>query len=248
MALARERTTANLQGQGGTSIFHITQPGEEYLARGIGHEGGDIDANQIDASAAVRIADWCMCEIVRVYHALSLDEAQALCDAIGAREFPRVWQVFGKKRVLDTSLSYADQTLLLLYSDPSSAVPAEDLIEWTEHSNPAVFRRDVLTKLHMARHIEWDRETHMAIIGPKGIARVEASLLDSSGDGVQQAAGEIRYQALRRCNRKQLASLGRKPVVPNVSSKLTRTQLGPSHTSLCAMICGHEWRLMPDGS
>jgi hypothetical protein len=152
--------------------------------RGIGHEAGDIDANQIDASAAVRIADWCMCEIVRVYHALSLEEAQALCDAIVAREFPRVWQVFGKKRVLDTSLSYADQTLLLLYSDPSSAVPAEDLIEWTEHSNPAVFRRDVLTKLHRARHIEWDRETHMAIIGPKGIARVEASLLDSSGDGV----------------------------------------------------------------
>jgi hypothetical protein len=33
MALARERTTANLRRQGGTSIFHITQPGEEYLAR-----------------------------------------------------------------------------------------------------------------------------------------------------------------------------------------------------------------------
>jgi hypothetical protein len=152
--------------------------------RGIGHEGSDIDANQIDASAAVRIADWCMCEIIREYHTLSLEEAQALCDAIMAREFPLVWQVFGKKRVLNTSLSYADQVLLLLYSDPSSAVPAEDLIDWTEHSNPGVFRRDVLTNLHKHRHIEWDRETQMVIIGPKGIARVEASLLNVSGDGV----------------------------------------------------------------
>ena len=151
--------------------------------RGIGHEGGEVDANQIDASASVRIADWCVCEIVRVYHALSLEEAQTLCDAIVTREFPRVWHVFGKKRVLDRSLSYGDQTLLLLYSDPNSAVATEDLISWTEHSNPAVFRRDVLTKLHKERHVEWDRETQMVLIGPKGIARVETSLLDASLSG-----------------------------------------------------------------
>jgi hypothetical protein len=114
----------------------------------------------------------------------SLTEHIEALRTIVAREFPRVWQVFGKKRVLNASLSYTDQTLLLLYSDPSSAVPAEDLIEWTEHSNPAVFRRDVLTKLHRARHIEWDRDTHMVVIGPKGIARVEASLLNARGDGV----------------------------------------------------------------
>jgi hypothetical protein len=142
--------------------------------RGIGHEGGDVDANQIDASIAMRIADWCMCELIRVYYSISLEEAQALCDAIVARQLPQVWNVFGKKRVLNTSLSYADQTLLLLYSDPDSAVPVEDLVAWTEYSNPAMFRRDVLTRLHKDRLVEWDRGTQMVVIGPKGIERVES--------------------------------------------------------------------------
>lgn len=145
--------------------------------RGIGHEGGDVDANEIDAAAAVKIADWCMCEIIRVYHALSLEEAQALCDAVMARQVPQVWNVFGKKRVLNTSLSYGEQTLLLLYSAPDLAVPVEDLVAWTEHSNPTVFRRDVLSRLHKDRFIEWDQETQMVVIGPKGILRVEQSLL-----------------------------------------------------------------------
>jgi hypothetical protein len=161
--------------------------------RGIGHEGGDVDANETDASVAARLADWCVCEIVRVYHALSLEEAQALCDAITTRQLPEVWNVFGKKRVLDTSLSYGEQTLLLLYSDPDVAVAVEDLIAWTEHSNPTVFRRDVLSRLHSERAIEWDRETQMVVIGPKGVRRVEESLL-----GRQREASNPRPEADRK--------------------------------------------------
>jgi hypothetical protein len=149
--------------------------------RGIGHEGGDVDANEIDASVAVRLADWCMCELIRSYHSLSLEDAQTICDTIAARQLPHIWSVLGKKRVLDTSLSYSSQVLLILYSDPESSVAVEDLIEWTEHSNASVFRRDVLSVLHKKRYVEWDRETQMVLIGPKGNAHVEASLLTTSG-------------------------------------------------------------------
>lgn len=144
--------------------------------RGIGHEGGEVDANQIDAAAAVRVADWAMCELVRVYHTLSLEEAQALCDAMVSRELPLIWEVLGRKRVLDTSLSYADQTLLLLYSDANSAVATEDLVSWTEHPDARLFRRDVLAKLHRGRFIEWDQDAQMVVIGPKGNERVEAAM------------------------------------------------------------------------
>ena len=43
------------------------------------------------------------------------------------RQTPDIWAVSGKKRVLDSSLGYKEQTLLLLYSEPETAVPAEEL-------------------------------------------------------------------------------------------------------------------------
>jgi len=145
--------------------------------RGIGHEGGDVDANEIDAATAVRIADWCVCELIRLYYTVSLEEAQGICDAIAERQLPQVWDVFGKRRVLDPKQSYSNQTLLLLYASPESAIPMEDLVSWTEHSNAAVYRRDVLSRLHRSRLVEYDREVEMVTISPSGIAKVETELL-----------------------------------------------------------------------
>ena len=42
---------------------------------------------------------------------------------------PRYLGSSGKKRVLESSLGYKEQTLLLLYSEPETAVPAEELFE-----------------------------------------------------------------------------------------------------------------------
>ena len=145
--------------------------------RGIGHEGGDVDANEIDAATAVRIADWCVCELIRLQYTISLEEAQGICDAIAERQLPQIWSVFGKRRVLNPKLSYVQQTLLLLYSNPGPAVPVEDLVSWTEHSNTSIYRRDVLSRLHRARLIEYDRDTEMAAISPKGVEKVETELL-----------------------------------------------------------------------
>ena len=132
--------------------------------RDFGHVGGEVDANEIDALTAVRIADWCMCELVRVCHSLTLEDAQVLCDAIAKRRLPAVWNVLGRKRVLETSLSYRDQTLLILYSEIDTSVATETFFEWTEHSRQANYRRDVLAKLHRERFIEWDKELEMAVI------------------------------------------------------------------------------------
>jgi hypothetical protein len=75
--------------------------------------------------------------------------------------------VSGKKRVLDSSLGYKEQTLLLLYSEPETAVPAEELFEWTEHPLMKNYRRDVLNKLHADRFIEYDRESEMITLSPR---------------------------------------------------------------------------------
>lgn len=157
--------------------------------RDIGHIGGDVDANEIDSLTAIRILDWCLCELVRVCHKLTLEDAQVLCDAIAERRLPVVWSVLGRKRVLDKSLSFRDQTLLLLYSEIDVGVPTEDLLLWTEHSSRAHFRRDVLSKLHRDRFIEWDHETEMAVISPIGICEVEKNILPKL-NGARERIGE----------------------------------------------------------
>ena len=144
--------------------------------RGIGHEGGDVDANEIDAATAVRVADWCISELIRVVHAISLEEAQALLDAIAEREVPQVWSVANAKRVLDPSLNYREQTLLLLYAE-RGPVPVEDLFAWTEHSRMDNFRTQVLRPLHRERLLEYDRETETAVLSPTGAERVDEQII-----------------------------------------------------------------------
>lgn len=141
--------------------------------RGIGHVGGDVDANTIDVAVITRVADWVMCEFIRVYHSLSLEEAQDIVDALASRRVPDVWEVGGKKRVLRKGLTARQQTLLLLYTDPSSVVLAEDLCAWVEYAQLSLFRRDVLRPLHKTRRIEYDSELDTVQLSPLGIQEVE---------------------------------------------------------------------------
>lgn len=146
--------------------------------RGIGHVGGDVDANRIDSATLTRIADWVVCELIRVYHTLSLEDAQDLVDGLAQRETPDIWEVGGKKRVLRDGLNAQDQTLLLLYSETTQAVLAEDLFEWVEYTSFSMYRTRVLKPLHSRRLIEYDAAAEIVHLSPKGISEVEVLLRD----------------------------------------------------------------------
>lgn len=145
--------------------------------RGIGHVGGDVEANRIDSATLARLADWIVCELIRIYHGLSLEEAQDLVDTLSQKELPDVWEVGGKKRVLRKDLPASQQALLLLYSEPSQFVLAEDLCSWVEYSQPSMFKRNVLTPLHRRRLIEHDAESDLVYLSPLGISEVETHVL-----------------------------------------------------------------------
>jgi hypothetical protein len=145
--------------------------------RGIGHVGGDVDANQIDSAVMSRIADWVVCELIRIHHGLSLEEAQDLVDSLSVRQLPLVWEVAGKKRVLKDGLRASDEVLVLLYSSKESAVLVEDLCDWVEYSNRAAFKNQVLGALHKARLIELDRDSDAVTLSPKGAEVVEKELI-----------------------------------------------------------------------
>jgi hypothetical protein len=136
--------------------------------RDIGHIGGDVDANQTDAAACTRAIDWCVAELIRIFHNLSLEEAQELIDSLVTRQLPLVWEVGGVKRLLKTGMSLKDQTLCLLYSDPHTAVATEDLASWIDIKRISDYKSRVLTPMHFDRLVEYDRTTETIRLSPAG--------------------------------------------------------------------------------
>lgn len=145
--------------------------------RGIGHVGGDVEANKIDIETIVRIADWVVCETIRIYHNLSLEEAQAIVDSLSSKQLPEVWEIAGKKRILANGLDYKQKTLLLLYQSSENFEFAEDLFKWVEYSDLSMYKRAILKPLHERKIVEYDKETDIVHISPTGISEVEKNIL-----------------------------------------------------------------------
>lgn len=134
--------------------------------RGVGHTGGDVNPNYMDATAVLSITAWIMAELVRVFHNISTHEAQRVVDGLVERRTPLVWQSGSMKRVLNPRLPLRNQVLLLLSSAPGE-VKVEELIKWTGYENPGYFNR-LLRQMHKARLIELSREETSAQILPPG--------------------------------------------------------------------------------
>jgi hypothetical protein len=146
--------------------------------RGIGHVGGDVDANGIDLATMVRVVDWIVCELIRHYHGLSLEEAQDIVDNLALREIPDIWEVGGRKRVLRDGLSKQDEALLLLYSETARSIPAEDLLSWTRFAGSmSMFRARVLTPLDRSSLVDVDDDALIVTLSPKGEKEVETRIL-----------------------------------------------------------------------
>jgi hypothetical protein len=144
--------------------------------RGVGHVGGDVDPNLMDATAVYSMASWILAELVRVFHNVKTTDAQETVDGLVERKTPLIWSPGTANRVLDTALSASDQTLLLLHQALGWVAEA-DLVKSVEYSNVSVYRAKVLAKLHKARMIEFDRAASRAKISPKGGKYVEEEII-----------------------------------------------------------------------
>jgi hypothetical protein len=144
--------------------------------RGVGHVGGDVDPNFMDATAVYGMASWTLAELVRIFHGISTKEAQETVDALVERKIGLVWEVEQIRRVLNPKMGKADQTLVLLYSKPSW-VAEPDLVCWVEYSDANMFRKNILQDLHKKRLIEYDADHHRARISPLGSKHVEKQIL-----------------------------------------------------------------------
>jgi hypothetical protein len=144
--------------------------------RGVGHVGGDVDANHMDAEFVLAAAKWVVAELIRIFHDVDVKTATEVVDALVDCTLPIIWEVDGIKRVLDTTRSLAEQTLLLLAADPSP-ISDKDLAIFLEQDRPHNYRR-VLDRLHKSRMVEWNKVTGMVTLGPPGRKDVEDRLLN----------------------------------------------------------------------
>lgn len=143
--------------------------------RNVGHVGGEVDPSYMDAMCVLHISKWIVAELVRVFHDVSPEEATSAVEALSDREMSLVWTINGVSRILNTSLSMMDKTLLLLYAAPAG-LQESDLLRSVEHSNPTVFRRDILRKAHKRRWLEYDAANTKATISPVGSQIIEKKL------------------------------------------------------------------------
>lgn len=144
--------------------------------RNVGHIGGDVDPNHMDAICVLQMAKWIVSEFIRLFHNVSTEDASKIVDTLTDRHIDVVWKTGEKKRILKPGLTMIQKALLMLYSEADPMLESV-LVGYIEHSNPSVFRRDVLRKAHKDKLIEYDKIAKTIEISPLGIKRVEEEIL-----------------------------------------------------------------------
>lgn len=144
--------------------------------RGVGHVGGEVNPNQMDAICVLHMSKWIVAEFVRIFHGVSTQQATDIVDVISQREIPLIWETGKVRRVLDNKLTMLEKTLVLLYAS-SKPLEEKELVKNLEHSNVSIYRRDVLRKAHKRRLLEYNPDDNEVIISPLGMLEVEENIL-----------------------------------------------------------------------
>lgn len=145
--------------------------------RGVGHLGGDINSNHMDAEVVLGIANWIMAELIRIFYGADVPEAKETVEAMVEKRSPLIWEVADRKRILNPAMSYGDRIVIFLHSSHPNPLGETELFEWCEHSNPSAFRTQVLKKAHKERLIEYDSVKRLVYLSPTGVELAEQLLL-----------------------------------------------------------------------
>lgn len=141
-------------------------------SRGVGHAGGDVDPNLMDATVVLYMAKWLMAELVRLLHSLDTDAATDVVETLIEREVHHVWSHGDQKRVLTLGLTRSEQILLLLLT-VTGAVKEAELTSWLEHKRPSDLRTKVLRPMHAKKLIFFDETAKEIRLLPPGVSAAE---------------------------------------------------------------------------
>jgi hypothetical protein len=134
--------------------------------RSVGHVGGDVDPNHMDSVAVLSMSNWVMAELVRVFHGVSVADAQGTVDALAEMRIPIIWSDGNVKRVLRPELTLQDQLLLLIGASVPD-VSSDDLIVWVENPDTKYVMKTIRA-LHKKRFVEFTEATDRLKVLPPG--------------------------------------------------------------------------------
>ncbi len=120
----------------------------------------------MDAVFVLTSCNWIMAELVRVFHSVSVAEAQDIVDKLVERRMPLLWVGDDVRRILDPSFGLREQILLLLCTSPGKTATS-DLKKWTGYKNNTYFKK-LLLEMHELRLIELADDGSFALILPPG--------------------------------------------------------------------------------
>ncbi|HEY8913144.1 hypothetical protein [Lacisediminihabitans sp.] len=141
--------------------------------RNTAHLSDGIDPNTQDATIVVATMDWILAELVRLHHNVSASEAQAIIEALVAREVPMIQIFNGLPRIL-TNLPHTDHVLVLLYWHGDRPLDRATLRSWVP-ANVRTHLARTLTNLHDRFLVTAD--SNVVEITRKGLLEVESRRL-----------------------------------------------------------------------
>lgn len=143
--------------------------------RSIGHVGGDVSPNEMDAQLFCQIVKWLISELIRVFHNVSIEDASAAVNYLSARTVPIIWSHGDLTRILHSEMSAKDKTLVFLYSC-SVWKDIKEVSGVVEYRNITNFKSRILDPLHKSKCIEFDKKMGRVIILPVGEMYVERNI------------------------------------------------------------------------
>lgn len=143
--------------------------------RDAAHLTSDVDPNLADSKLVVANADWVVAELVRLYHDVGLDEAQARVDGLVKRHVPAIEMFGDTPKVLRPDLASAEQMLLILYHLDERGATTEEIADWLRIKRTHNARR-TLRDLDQRREIHLDDTDDRAVITRRGIKTVEEEI------------------------------------------------------------------------
>jgi hypothetical protein len=143
--------------------------------RDAAHLGDGIDPNLQDATLVVNNMDWVMAELVRIYHGVDANEAQAAIENLVSKDVPAVEEIDGQPVILK-DLPPKAQALLLLYRAGAQGASIDDLVNWLRLDRKDRLR-DRLKKLDSEKCVLHHPKSGVYYLTRKGIALVEEQKL-----------------------------------------------------------------------
>jgi hypothetical protein len=129
--------------------------------RDAAHLGDGINPNLQDATLVATVLDWVLAELVRLYHSVSANEAQAIVETIVTRKAPAVEEFGGFLKALNPKLGVSDLVLLLLYQRGKTGALFSELDGWVRPSMRSNLRRTLQRLVHNHAYVHLDGERYV---------------------------------------------------------------------------------------